>query len=162
MAAPAQVMHFMTIDMGAACGQPDAARASSAAADVTCPTCRVLAARCNLHKYRAHRACGACYDALRSALPDAVRAVTRASGEHVLRLLADEFDALANGGIPPGVIGVFTAFDRAAQLARFAALQVRDGLPCPDTGITHCRACHGADGDPLGPRCGHTAGCPEC
>jgi hypothetical protein len=45
---------------------------------------------------------------------------------------------------------------------RFEMIQQRDGLPEEGTGISHCRACHGVDGDPLGPRCGHTAGCPEC
>lgn len=44
----------------------------------------------------------------------------------------------------------------------FEAIQARDGLPCPQTGLTHCRTCHGVDGDPHGPRCGHYAGCPEC
>lgn len=48
----------------------------------------------------------------------------------------------------------------------FDEIQKRDGLPCPDTGISHCRDCHGANysiEDYLnGPTCGHYAGCPEC
>lgn len=49
---------------------------------------------------------------------------------------------------------------------QFRQIQARDGLPCPDTGISHCAQCHGAvtvdewaDGSPT---CGHWAGCPEC
>lgn len=61
------------------------------------------------------------------------------------------------------VIGPFTAAERCVRLARFAAVQARDGFPDEDTGMAgHCRACHDVDGDPGGPRCGHTAGCPEC
>jgi hypothetical protein len=49
---------------------------------------------------------------------------------------------------------------------RFDEIQARDGLPCPDTGISHCRDCHGAVHSVAeyldGPGCGHTAGCPEC
>lgn len=54
------------------------------------------------------------------------------------------------------------AISDCAALASFLAAQTRDGLLEDDTGISHCAACHGADLDPDGPRCGHTAGCPEC
>lgn len=54
---------------------------------------------------------------------------------------------------------------------RFGQIQKRDGLPCPDTGMTHCRDCHGAYAEtldeyrinsPYKPSCGHWTGCPEC
>lgn len=50
---------------------------------------------------------------------------------------------------------------------KFDEIQKRDGLPCPDTGISHCRSCHGIDSwqeyiAGMTPSCGHTAGCPEC
>jgi len=54
---------------------------------------------------------------------------------------------------------------------RFEKVQERDGLPCPDTGMTHCRNCHGAFAQTVEqydrlssyePSCGHWVGCPEC
>lgn len=76
-----------------------------------------------------------------------------------LSLFASELDEIG-GSDRAGVID--EPFLAAARRARFLAAQARDGLPCPDTGISHCAACHGADLDPHGPRCGHYAGCPEC
>jgi hypothetical protein len=87
------------------------------------------------------------------------RDATRQAVHDALAALAAELDRL-DTGLDPG-LGHY-AFVSAAVIARFRAVQARDGLPEEGTGITHCRACHGADLDPDGPRCGHTFGCPEC
>lgn len=87
----------------------------------------------------------------------------------VRRIVSDTLSGFAGvldelaGDIPPGWLAPRPdTFRAAACIARFSAAQARDGLPDPDTGQSHCAACHSADLDPDGPRCGHTAGCPEC
>jgi hypothetical protein len=96
---------------------------------------------------------------LEAAAAAAPSAMTQGIAADTLNAFAAELDRL-DAGLDPG-LGHYE-FARAAVIARFRAVQARDGLPDPDTGISHCAACHGADLDPDGPRCGHYAGCPEC
>lgn len=115
------------------------------------------AEHCNLHR-EPWRSCGACYDVTR-AERDGLRAE-----RSIVRTRVDEFllvaEHLGEAAARLGAAG--TEIRLASRRIAYTAVQLRDGLPCQDTGISHCVACHGADGDPQGPRCGHTAGCPEC
>jgi hypothetical protein len=96
------------------------------------------------------------------------RDATRQAVHDALAAFAAELDQLADNYDPrPRIpaewhIHRVRAIRNCATVARFRAAQARDGLPDPDTGISHCKACHGVDLDPHGPRCGHTFGCPEC
>lgn len=89
----------------------------------------------------------------------------RAAAHAALAALAGELRELAKRYEPDYGLSITAAREAigdCADIAAYEAVQARDGLPCEDTGISHCRACHGADCNPDGPSCGHTAGCPQC